>query len=92
MKGMKLDAQKPRWDLLPLDVVEDVVMVLTFGAQKYSDNNWQHVTPADRYLAAAFRHIKAWRCGETHDDESGIHHLAHAICSLMFLFWHDKKS
>ena len=35
------------------------------------------------------RHIWAWKQGEQIDPESEIHHLAHAMCCLMFLYEHD---
>lgn len=89
--GTKHDADKPRWDLLPLDIVEEVVKVLTYGAKKYAPNNWKQVSPKERYFAAAMRHIAAWHNGERIDRESGCLHLACAICSLIFLIWHDKK-
>jgi len=31
------------------------------------------------------RHLTAWWAGEDLDPESGLHHLAHAACCLMFL-------
>lgn len=91
--GTKYDAQKPRWDLLPLGPVEDVVRVLTHGAAKYSDNNWRYVPNAhDRYFAAAMRHLVAYRQGELLDPESGLPHLAHAVCCLLFLMWFGEPS
>ena len=90
--GQKNDTAKARWDLLPLPAISQIVDVLTFGAKKYADNNWQHVQqPKDRYFAAALRHIVAWREGESKDPESGLHHLAHASCCLIFLLWFDRN-
>lgn len=92
MDGAKYDQDKPRWDLLPWDEVEDVVRVLTYGARKYEDENWKKVPLAEkRYLAAAMRHIVAMVRGEHTDSESGISHLAHAACCLLFLAWFDKN-
>ena len=91
-KGEKFDQGKPRWDLLPWDQVEDIVKVLTMGAKKYSDDNWQEVPDAKRrYFAAALRHLTAWKRGELTDPESGLPHLAHAACSLLFLGWFDAN-
>jgi len=48
--------------------------------------NWRKVPNArERYYAAALRHLEAWRADWIADDESGLHHLAHAMCCLHFL-------
>lgn len=84
--GKKDDAEKLRYDLIPLDAEEQVVRVLMHGAKKYGDDNWKLVPEANRrYYAAFLRHVKAWRRGQELDPESGLHHLAHAVCSLLFL-------
>ena len=83
---MKFDQGKLRYDLLPVEPIEEIVRVLTFGAEKYAPNSWQGVPDGEnRYYAAAWRHILAWRKGERDDPESGIHHLGHAMCNLVFL-------
>jgi len=57
-----------------------------FGAEKYSANNWRQVPDLQqRYIAAAKRHINALQQGQTKDEETGLHHAAHAVCCLMFL-------
>jgi len=89
--GKKYDQEKPRWDLLPLNTVEDIVKVMTFGAKKYGDNNWKQVKPKQRFFAAALRHLTAYQSGEIIDKESGLPHLAHALCSILFLHWHDNN-
>jgi hypothetical protein len=91
-RGVKYDSDKPRWNLLPWAEVEDVVKVLTFGAKKYAPDNWKFVDDANnRYMDAAMRHLVAAQTTESHDDESGEHHIAHAICCLLFMLWHDKN-
>jgi hypothetical protein len=42
-----------------------------------------------RYFDAANRHLWQWYGGEERDPESGLHHLAHAMSSLMFLIQMD---
>jgi hypothetical protein len=85
-EGMKDDAGKLRYELLPMAPVDEIVRVLGFGAAKYDDDNWRRVEDAEnRYYAAAMRHLSAWRQGENIDPESGRSHLAHAACCLVFL-------
>ena len=91
VQGRKDDSAKRRYSLLPTGTVNSVVDVLEFGSKKYADNNWQKVPSAKtRYYDAALRHIDAWFSGETKDSETGLPHLAHAICCLMFLMWFDS--
>lgn len=88
--GEKFDTDKDRWDLLPWEAVRQIVLVLTYGAKKYDDNNWQLVdNKGNRYFAALLRHVIAWRSGEKNDSESGLSHLAHAACCILFLLWKD---
>lgn len=83
---MKFDQGKDLWHLLPIKAVTEIVKVLTFGAKKYAPDNWQRVPNRKaRYYDAMMRHTQAWRLGEQDDPETGIHHLAHAGCCLLFL-------
>ncbi len=91
--GMKFDAGKLDYTLVPWDGLEEIVKVLEFGAKKYARDNWQQVENADtRYLAAAFRHLVAYNQGERIDDETGLSHLAHAGCCLLFLLSLEKQN
>lgn len=90
--GLKYDYGKARFDLVEPEFEEDIARVLTMGADKYAPDSWQHVEDADnRYYAALRRHINAWREGEKIDSESGMSHLAHAACNLMFLMHFDRE-
>ena len=91
MKGIKNDIEKDDWYLLPIEPIRCVIRVLMYGAKKYAPDNWKHVEPKERYYSAALRHITAWREGERLDKESGLSHLAHAICCLLFLLWKERK-
>jgi hypothetical protein len=90
--GRKDDLGKTRYDLVPPLALEEFAKVLTFGAEKYAADNWRSVPgAADRYFAAAQRHIWAYKRGEKLDNESGLAHLAHAICCLVFLLEVDLE-
>ncbi len=85
MEGRKDDKGKLRYDLLPPSVVEALVKVLTYGAAKYDDHNWEKVPDLDaRYYAAGERHRAQDRMGIRIDPETGLPHLAHAMCCDAF--------
>ena len=91
MIGTKHDTDKPRFDLLPTLAIESVARVLTFGASKYSADNWRHVDGWRwRYFSAAMRHLWAWKRGEINDPESGESHLAHAVYCILFCMELDQ--
>ena len=84
-QGRKFDGGKLRYDLIPVLAQEEVVKVVTLGAEKYDPENWKRVPEGRRrYYAAAMRHMEAWRKGEK-QDEIGTHHIANAISNLMFI-------
>lgn len=83
----KNDQDKNRLELVPPSTILALGEVLTFGAKKYEPWGWRKVDQANqRYYAAALRHLLAWRTGETLDPESGLTHLAHALCNISFLY------
>lgn len=85
-EGTKDDAGKPRWWLVPNEAMCVVVDVLTIGAKRYGDNNWREVDDwRKRYYSAAQRHLVAWQMGQRNDPGDDKHHLAHAVCCLLFL-------
>jgi len=85
VQGIKYDGEKPKMHLLPPKATLEVAKVLTFGAQKYDEENWRKLDNLQaRYSSGALRHIFAHIDKEELDPESGLSHLAHAICCLMF--------
>lgn len=53
------------------------------GAVKYGPYNWRAKDViASIYVDAAMRHLAAWFEGEELADDSGVHHLGHAIACL----------
>jgi len=85
MTGIKYDSEKPKMNLLPPKAIVEVAKVLTFGAQKYDAENWRKLDDLqNRYTAGALRHIFAHMDGEKLDPETGLSHIAHALCCLLF--------
>lgn len=85
MSGVKKDDGKNMLALLPFEALEQVGMVMTFGAQKYAAHNWRGGFKWSRLISAALRHTFAFIKGEDKDPETGLSHIAHAICCLLFL-------
>lgn len=93
LPGKKLDQEKPRYELIPFQELDEVVEVLTFGAKKYEAENWKKVKDGEkRYFAAALRHLSAVGQGIQKDSETNFSHYSHAICSLFFALWHNKHA
>lgn len=84
-EGMKHDQGKPQMDLISPEFLFGLARVLTMGAQKYSSWNWAKGIALMRVFGALQRHLWAWAGGEDNDQESGLSHLDHASCELMFL-------
>ena len=87
----KHDKDKVRLDLITPEFIIEIGKVLTFGANKYAPESWKQVpNRQDRYYAAALRHLLAYRRGIKTDYETGLSHLAHAACNIMFLLYEEN--
>lgn len=89
-QAIKFDEDKMPLHLLSSEALMQTAAVLKFGADKYAAHNWRGGFAWSRPLAAAMRHILAFNAGEDKDPESGLSHLAHAACCIMFLLEFEK--
>jgi hypothetical protein len=80
-QNIKQDAGKLRFDLVPLEMLEYIAEIFTYGLKDHAEGSWKEVEP-ERYYAAMFRHLNSWRKGDYLDLESGKHHLKHALWNL----------
>ena len=80
--GMQRDsADKIRYDLIPLFMLDRFAEHLTKGAKKYSPNNWLRAeTPEelDRFLQSLWRHFIAYLKGE--DEEDAMSAIIFNLC------------
>lgn len=90
-EGIKHDEGKLRMDLLAPDALALMAEVLTEGVQKYDSYNWARGLRWSRVYSAALRHLNAWWGGEAADAETGLSHVAHAMCCLMFLSTYEAR-
>lgn len=91
-EGRKDDTQKLRYDLVTSEFQEELARVVTFGAQKYDDRNWERGMAWGRVFGALMRHLWAWWGGQAKDPETGFSHLAHAAANIMFLVTFERRN
>lgn len=87
----KDDDGKIMMSLIEPQFLKGTANVLTLGAKKYSVGNWKKCDDRQRYEDALLRHIYDYLQGNKCDEESGVSHLYHAACNLMFLDSFDKE-
>ena len=93
MEGNKNDRKddKTRWELIPLDCLEDIARVYTEGAKKYGDNNWQNLDNGyERYKGALLRHLYASSL-EEFDPETKVRHEAAIAWNALALLYYAKN-
>ena len=78
IEGVKYDTDKIKMELIPPELLTEVGKVLTFGAKKYSERNWEKGMDWGRVYGALQRHLNSWMSGEEADPETGYSHLSHA--------------
>lgn len=81
----RFNTTKPQWSLVDFQSLEPMVQVLTYGAKKYTRNNWKKGLPTRETCESLLRHTYAFMQGEDIDLESGLSHLGHMQCNLLFL-------
>lgn len=83
--GLRYNSDKVRTDLVPPGPIFDVAKVLTAGANKYADRNWEKGMKWTTVLASLERHFLKFKAGEDFDDETGLNHMAHVATNAIFL-------
>lgn len=72
--------------LVPPSAKIALAEALTDGANKYGPFNWREKgVRATVYIAAAERHVMSYLDGEDLAEDSGVHHLAHAMACFAIL-------
>jgi hypothetical protein len=83
--GMRFNEGKTRHDLVPAFAQEQYALVLTLGANKYAERNWERGMKWSKVLSSLERHLQAIKRGEDYDKETGLLHSAHVMCNAAFL-------
>lgn len=84
-KGLRFNQGKTRYDLQPPFADEQYAMVLTKGAEKYAERNWEQGMRWSKVISSLERHLQAIKRGEDFDPESGLLHSAHVMTNAAFL-------
>lgn len=90
--GRKDDHGKVPYHLLAPEFLDATAQVLKFGAEKYAERNWEKGMNWSRPFSALMRHMWAWWRGERADPETGMSHLWHAACCIMFLLAYEART
>ena len=89
----RFSAGKIRYDLIPPWALNEVAKVYTYGCQKYDDDNWwKGLKWKKNVFGCILRHVWKWCRGEKYDDESGVHHLAHAAWNCFALMSYERHN
>ena len=101
-EGRKDDTDKTRIDLFPPEAIFAISEILTFGAKKYEDRNWEKGMKWGRMFGATMRHLWSWWGGKGPttknfvfgdlDSETGYSHLWHAGCCIVFLITYEERN
>lgn len=84
-EGLRFNTGKTRYDLIPSFAQEQYAKVLTKGAEKYAERNWEKGMAWSKVIASLERHLAAVKSGEDFDPETGCFHTAHIMCNAAFL-------
>lgn len=84
-KGLRFNTGKLRFDLVNAFAHEQMVRILTKGAEKYAPRNWERGMAWSNVISSLKRHLHAIENGEDYDSETGELHAAHVACNAHFL-------
>lgn len=84
--------EKPNTHFLVKEFLYGIAKVMMHGAKKYAPWNWQRGMKYSDTYSSLQRHLWDWWQREDNDDGpkgSGLPHLWHAGCDLMFLVFYE---
>ena len=79
---------KPRYDLIPHELLKRLAELYARGAERYGSNNWRLANSDEeyeRFKASAWRHFVQWSAGEEDED-----HFAGTVFNLIAWEWHKR--
>lgn len=83
---LRKDNGKPRFDLIPPEVLFALAELYARGAVKYSERGWEEGMSWGRCFASLMRHAWKWMKGEDLDEDTGSHHMINVIFNATALY------
>jgi hypothetical protein len=83
--GLRFNAGKRRFDLIPPDAMAALADLFTIGAQKYAERNWEKGMKYSNVIASLDRHWNDFKAGIERDPETGCLHITHVVWNAMAL-------
>ncbi len=83
-----VNENKPRYDLIPHEILTRWAELMARGADKYNANNWRLAETEEeinRFKESAFRHFVQWFRGDEDED-----HLSAILFNVASFEWHTK--
>ncbi|KKN51643.1 hypothetical protein LCGC14_0620510 [marine sediment metagenome] len=77
---------KPRFDLISPHGLKRLADLMTKGAEKYGERNWEKGQHVSRFYSSMFRHMMTWREGDPVED-----HLAAILYNAMAIIHMEEE-
>lgn len=90
-EGLRYDEGKNRLDLIPPEWEWELGRVLTEGAKKYADRNWELGMDYSKVVGPLRRHLNAYLRGERIDPTDGTYHAAKVAWNALVLMTYDLR-
>lgn len=89
--SLRFNKGKAQIHQVPSSAITGMAEVLGYGETKYGKYNWAKGNDFSVPYDSAMRHMLKFWDGEDNDDESGFHHLKHALTNLAILLEYYEK-
>jgi hypothetical protein len=79
---------KPRYDLIPTELLTRLAGLYARGAEKYGVGNWlkaESEEEINRFKESAWRHFVSWAEGQEDED-----HMSAVVWNLFSYTWHTE--
>lgn len=90
-KGLRYNAGKRDFTLIPPDALAYLADLFTIGARKYAPRNWERGMAYSNVMTSLDRHWNAFKSGEDRDPESTLYHMVHVCWNAMALLTYQLR-